>query len=115
RWVEVFARLNVDLDGHPTGLSGTLADITKRKESEQRLRESEERFRVMFVTSPIGMVLTELDGTIVDANQAFLTLVGQRAVEMAHMSLWQLTPPQYFASEQEQLRCIHETGRYGPY
>ncbi len=115
RWVEVFARLNVDLDGHPTGLSGTLADVTNRKESEQRLRESEERFRVMFVTSPIGMVLTELDGTIVDANQSFLNLVGQRAVEMAHMSLWQLTPPQYYAEEQDQLRRIHETGKYGPY
>jgi PAS domain S-box-containing protein len=115
RWVEVFARLNVDLDGQPTGLSGTLADITNRKESEQRLRESEERFRVMFVTSPIGMVLTELDGTIVDANQSFLSLVGQRAIEMAHMSLWQLTPPEYFAAEQDQLRSIHETGKYGPY
>src|SRR5206468_442291 len=31
------------------------------------------------------------------------------------MSLWQLTPPQYFATEQDQLRRIHEAGRYGPY
>ena len=115
RWVEVFARLNLGPSGEPLGLSGTLSDITTRKESEQRLRESEERFRVMFVTAPLGMVLTELDGTIVDANQAFLNIVGYRAVEMAHMSLWQLTPPQYFSAEQEQLRRIHETGRYGPY
>ncbi len=115
RWVEVFARLNLGPAGEPLGLSGTLSDITTRKESEQRLRESEERFRVMFVTAPLGMVLTELDGTIIDANQAFLNIVGYRAVEMAHMSLWQLTPPQYFAAEQEQLRRIHDTGRYGPY
>ncbi|MBE2214679.1 MAG: PAS domain S-box protein [Opitutaceae bacterium] len=115
RWVEVFARLNLGPSGEPLGLSGTLSDITTRKESEQRLRESEERFRVMFVTAPLGMVLTELDGTIIDANQAFLNIVGYRAVEMAHMSLWQLTPPQYFAAEQEQLRRIHDTGRYGPY
>jgi PAS domain S-box-containing protein len=115
RWVEVFARLNLGPSGEPLGLSGTLSDITTRKESEQRLRESEERFRVMFVTAPLGMVLTELDGTIIDANQAFLNIVGYRAVEMAHMSLWQLTPPQYFAAEQEQLRRIHDSGRYGPY
>lgn len=115
RWVEVFARLNLGPSGEPLGLSGTLSDITTRKESEQRLRESEERFRVMFVTAPLGMVLTELDGTIIDANQAFLNIVGYRAVEMAHMSLWQLTPPQYFSAEQEQLRRIHDTGRYGPY
>jgi len=115
RWVEVFARLNLGPSGEPLGLSGTLSDITTRKESEQRLRESEERFRVMFVTAPLGMVLTELDGTIIDANQAFLNIVGYRAVEMANMSLWQLTPPQYFTAEQEQLRRIHDSGRYGPY
>jgi PAS domain S-box-containing protein len=115
RWVEVFARLTLGRSGEPAGMSGTLADITDRKESETRLRESEERFRVMFVTSPIGMVLTELDGSIVDANQAFLNIVGFRAVEMANMSLWQLTPPQYFADEQAQMRGIHDTGRYGPY
>ncbi len=115
RWVEVFARLNCGRDGRPVGLSGTLSDITNRKESEQRLRESEERLRVMFVTSPIGMVLTELDGSIVDANQSFLNIVGYRAVEMGHMSLWQLTPPEYFANEQAQMRKIHEGGRYGPY
>jgi PAS domain-containing protein len=94
RWVEVFARLNLGGAGEPTGLSGTLSDITDRKESEQRLRESEERFRVMFVTSPLGMVLTEMDGTIVDANQAFMNIVGYRAIEMSNLSLWQLTPPQ---------------------
>ncbi|HEX9781629.1 MAG TPA: PAS domain S-box protein [Opitutaceae bacterium] len=115
RWVEVFARLDCGLSGEVTGISGTLSDITDRKESERRLTESEERFRVMFVTSPIGMILTELDGTIVDANQAFLNIVGYRAVEMANMSLWQLTPPQYFASEQMHMSRIHETGRYGPH
>ncbi len=115
RWVEVFARLDTGRTGELSGISGTLSDITDRKESERRLRESEERFRVMFVTSPIGMVLTELDGSIVDANQAFLKIVGYRAVEMANMSLWQLTPPQYFASEQAQMRRIHETGSYGPH
>ncbi len=120
RWVEVFVRRNHDSEGRLVGLAGTLSDITDRKESEQRLRESEERFRVMlfrvmFVTSPLGMVLTELDGTIVDANQAFLNIVGYRAIEMAHMSLWQLTPPQFFAAEQAHMRTVQELGRYGPY
>lgn len=115
RWVEVFVRLTTDGAGEPVGLSGTLSDITNRKKTELRLRESEERFRVMFVTSPIGMVLTELDGTIIDANQSFLDIIGHRAMEMAHTSLWQLTPPDGFAAEQIELAKVHETGRYGPY
>lgn len=115
RWVEIFARVTRGEDGQLQGLSGTLTDITERKIGEQKLRESEEKFRVMFVTSPLGMVLSELDGSFIDANQSFLNIIGYRAVEMENLSIWQITPPDLFVQEQAQLESLEQTGRFGPY
>ncbi len=113
-WIEVFARLTINSSGEMVGLSGTLNDITERKNSEQKLRNSEEKFRVMFVTSPVGMVLTELDGTFVDANQAFLNVIGYRAVETENLSLLQITPPEFIDQDQAQFRQMEQEGRYAP-
>ncbi|RKX34190.1 MAG: hypothetical protein DRP71_07940 [Verrucomicrobia bacterium] len=115
RWLEIFARVSVGPKDEVIGLSGTLTDVTERKNSEQKLRESEEKFRVMFVTSPLGMVLSELDGAFVDANQAFLNIIGFRAVETENLSLWQITPPDFFQQEQDQLEKLERTGKFGPY
>ncbi|MBL4575503.1 MAG: PAS domain S-box protein [Opitutaceae bacterium] len=113
-WIEVFARLAIDSSGETVGLSGTLNDVTERKNSEQKLRNSEEKFRVMFVTSPVGMVLTEVDGTFVDANQAFLNIIGYRAVETENLSIGQITPPEFMEHDQKQFQQMEVDGRYAP-
>ena len=45
RWIESFAQLTIDEKGEPTGLTGTLTDVTERKQAEDAMRESEQRFR----------------------------------------------------------------------
>jgi PAS domain S-box-containing protein len=39
RWIEVYARLTLDTDSSVIGTSGTLNDITDRKQAEERLRQ----------------------------------------------------------------------------
>ncbi len=52
-------------------------DITERKRAESAVRESEERFRVAFHTSPDSVNINRLvDGVYVDINAGFTALTG---------------------------------------
>ncbi|THB78820.1 MAG: PAS domain S-box protein [Desulfobacteraceae bacterium] len=52
-------------------------DTTTRRQTEKALEESEEKFRLIFQTTPDAIVITRLeDGMIVDANEAFLKGLG---------------------------------------
>ncbi len=45
-------------------------------ETEEALRESEQRHRVIFESSPLGMVRFDARGTILDCNEKFIELMG---------------------------------------
>ena len=69
-------------------------DITERKQAEEALRESEEKFSKAFHMSPNAMALTTLlDGTFIDVNEGFLRTFGyQRDETIGHhstaLNLW---------------------------
>ena len=58
-------------------------DVTDRLRAEQELRESEERFRTAFHTSPDAVNLNRLaDGAFVSVNEGFTRLTGWTAEEV---------------------------------
>ncbi|MBN2119383.1 MAG: PAS domain S-box protein [Anaerolineales bacterium] len=73
--VEISARMLYY--GGRTLLLFVARDITLRKQSEGELRESEERFRKVFQSSPVAISITALeDGRLLDANYAYWDLTG---------------------------------------
>jgi two-component system, cell cycle sensor histidine kinase and response regulator CckA len=70
-------------------------DITERKRAEEKLRESEARFRAAFVTNPDSVSITRLsDGVCVDVNDGFTALTGYTRQEILgrstkELGLWQ--------------------------
>ena len=52
-------------------------DITERRRSEERLRQSQERFAKAFRSSPFGITISsEAEGRYIDANPAYLNMMG---------------------------------------
>lgn len=58
-------------DGKVTGIRSCLIDISDRVRAEIRLRESEERFRSVYDSSPIGIALFDPEGHLIDHNESF--------------------------------------------
>jgi len=68
-----------DPEGRVIEVVGTTQDVTERKEAEDALRKSEERFSKAFRNSPLAITIsTEADGRYVDVNDAFLELLGYK-------------------------------------
>jgi diguanylate cyclase (GGDEF)-like protein/PAS domain S-box-containing protein len=67
----------IEIDGATTGISVFGKDITRRKLSELKFRESEVRYRTAFETSLDGIAISHLsDGRYIDTNKAFLDVMG---------------------------------------
>lgn len=85
--VETSASLVRDPDGNPVGFRGVTRDVTWRKEAEEALHRSEERYRTIFENTGTATVLSAEDTTILLANSNFEELTGYTKEDMeGHMS-----------------------------
>ncbi|MFX1363847.1 MAG: PAS domain S-box protein [Promethearchaeota archaeon] len=74
RWIEIFSK-TIDYEGNPADLA-MIYDITDQKNMEKKLKESEEKYHYLFETSPDGVILTNLEGTIIECNSAIERITG---------------------------------------
>jgi two-component system, cell cycle sensor histidine kinase and response regulator CckA len=65
-----------DQEGHMTGTSGILRDITGRKLMEDAVQRSEASFQSFVENAPFGILRTTPDGRIVQANPALVNMLG---------------------------------------
>jgi len=81
-------------------------DITEHKRSEEVLRESEEKFRVLFENAKDGIFLMTCQGVIVSLNTAFADMHGYTLQEMNQMKISDLDTSETSCSTPERLRRV---------
>ncbi|GLC24066.1 EAL domain-containing protein [Roseisolibacter agri] len=98
-------------DGRITGGLVSVRDVTARVLAAEQVRRSEARFHALFDQAPLGIVLLDDAGTVVDANPAFGRLVGRSPAELRGSAGGDLVSDEDRAAVREPLRELREGRR----
>jgi two-component system CheB/CheR fusion protein len=105
------------IDDHINGVVLTLVDITARKRAEEERREGDARLRRAIEIETVGIIFLNSEGTITDANKAFLNMSGYTAEDVANglLSWATMTPPEFHDVSRRAIEELKTMGRSTPY
>jgi len=91
RWVEIRA-VPILWEGRQAILN-FLTDITEKLQSEEALRQSEERYRSLVENSPDGIFMAEIPSTRVTfVNRSICEIMGYSPQEALRLQIWDVLP-----------------------
>lgn len=112
-WLMTRGRPLFDVAGKPERFIGITMDITERKHAETALKESEERFKSIFYTSPDAVIISRVsDGVFVDINQSVTRLTGYTREDTIGKSSYDIHIWFDLADREELVRGLNEIGYY---
>ena len=106
RWVRDRLQVIRDLSGRPTRLDGCLTDVTDQRQTEDALRQSEQRFRAVVEKSREGILLLDEAAVIRYASPAVRSILGFDPPEVIGQGLFSLIDADDHAATRERLARI---------
>jgi PAS domain S-box-containing protein len=97
------------IEGKITGVSALSIDITDQKLADEKLRNSEERFKILFNYAPDAFFLIDTEGKCVDGNIAAEKLLGLEKSELIGRNIMEL----HFLSSEQKIGAWNLIGK-GP-
>lgn len=79
--------------GEVLAVQGSVRDVTSRKLFDEALKESEERYHSIFNSAVDGVLIVDMNGSVLDANPAYCALVGYSHSEIIHRSAFDVVLP----------------------
>ncbi len=110
-WVSTSARLFKDEEGKIAGVEGIARDISDRKRAEEALRDSEEKYRLLFSHEKDAILLSDAETkTILDVNRSCEKLWGYGREEFLSMRV-----PSLSAEPENTEKALAEVTSLGGY
>jgi PAS domain S-box-containing protein len=99
-----------DADGQVVGVLCEGSDVTASHMAQDALRRSEARFRTALEIRTVGAITFELDGRLIDANDAFLAMSGYSRADLEDggLSLQSLTAPEWSGAVEQTLAALDQ-------
>jgi PAS domain S-box-containing protein len=118
KYLEAIGHYRFSARGELVEVVGTNVDVTERKRAEKALRESEAKNRRLVAANIIGIIIWDLEGRIIEANDAFLRMVGYDHEDLVSGRIrWtDLTPSEWLDRDERQwLPELKVTGSLQPF
>ena len=110
-WVRDSARVDRDANGRVLYYEGSLENITKRKQAEEALRDSEARFRALVESSSEHIFMLDHDGTYLFSNNRVDQFGLESGESLVGRHLRDVYPPEVAESYHQQLEQVLDTGQ----
>lgn len=93
-WLDVYYYAELDSDGKPYAIDQIYVDITERINAQEKLRESEEKYRMLTDSVPAAIFIFT-DNKFVYGNDYSSTLTGYSLDELYKMDFWDMVHPDH--------------------
>lgn len=104
RWFRNTARFQFDGDGQPVQVHGVMLDITDRIEAAEALRETGERYRLLFEQAPVGVFHYNRQRVVTKCNRRLADILHGTEADWVGRSLEQLGDPALLKGVDEALQ-----------
>ncbi len=94
-----------DEEGNVVSLLSLAQNVSDRKQAEQALVQSEERFRTIFEQAAVGFALVDTTGKLIRVNQRYCDITGYSEGELIGQSVQNLIP-------YEELEILNRLGQF---
>ncbi len=101
RYVHAEGGVTRDQKGFPLTFFGTVQDITDRKQAEEALRASEEKYRWIVETATEGIAMADANARMIFVNDRWSEIFGYSSEEAGHITLFDLVFPEDAARMKE--------------
>ncbi len=110
RWLEHNCLSVFDDDGNYLGRRGNNRDITNRKFTDEALRESEQKHRLIFETASYLITSVDTRGNLVDCNNKIFEMLGYTRDEIIGQSMTKIIHPDFHKAAFDTIKKLVTTG-----